>query len=172
MRYLGLAAVILGFASLSVSPVHAASPALTQSADDRLSLDELPLAGGVEWGSLDEPAVVIFTDYRCPFSRAMITQLTDLGAHVIEFPISILGSRDLANAVICAPDRVKAMRAAYGRVPLPSGTCDTASLDQNEAFAAKHGIAEVPVMVRSDGAVMRGYADPDRLADWLDAAPE
>lgn len=171
MRYLGLAAATLAFA-FSAAPVAAATPALTQSADERLSLDDLPLAGGVEWGPVDEPVVVIFTDYRCPFSRAMIAHLTDLGAHVIEFPISILGSRDLANAVICAPDRVKAMRAAYGRVPLPAGTCDTSSLDQNEAFAAKHGINEVPVLVRSDGAVMRGYAAPDRLADWLDAAPE
>ncbi|WP_298174570.1 thioredoxin fold domain-containing protein [Novosphingobium sp.] len=118
------------------------------------------------------PAVAIFTDYRCPFSRAMIAQLTELGAHVIEYPISILGSRDLAKAVICAPDRAKAMRDAYGRVPLPAGNCDTAGLDQNEAFADAHGITEVPVMVRSDGTVMRGYVDPDRLADWLDTAPQ
>lgn len=140
--------------------------------EEHLSLDGLFADGAVEWGPRDEPSVVIFTDYRCPFSRAMIAQLTEIDAHVIEYPISILGSRDLANAVICAPDRAKAMRDAYGRVPLPVGTCNTSGLDQNEAFAATHGIAEVPVMVRSDGAVMRGYVDPDRLADWLDAASQ
>lgn len=169
MRLFGLVGAALVALGSFVPGVRAAPESAEAPDAERLSVDGLSPAGAVEWGPPDEPAVVIFTDYRCPYSRAMIHELSDLGAHVIEYPISILGSRDLANAVICAPDRAMTMRDAYARVPLPVGTCNTAGLDANEAFAAQHGISEVPVIVRSDGTVLRGFVGGDQLAAWLDA---
>lgn len=171
MRLRGIVGGVLLALILPSPAVKAGAARVGAVPVERLSLAGLSLAGAVEWGPRDEPAVIIFTDYRCPYSRAMIYELSDLGMHVIEYPISVLGSRDLAGAVICAPDRAKAMLDAYGRVPLAAGTCDTAGLDENEAFAARHGIAEVPVLVRSDGAVLRGYRGEKALVAWLDAAP-
>ncbi len=163
-----VAALVMGW--LPADVVRAARPEDAGGAIEQLSLEGLSTAGAVEWGPQDEPPVAIFTDYRCPYSRAMVAQLTELGVHVIEYPISLLGSRELANAVICAPDRVKAMRDVYTRVPIPAGKCDTSGLDRNEAFAASHGLTEVPVLVRTDGAVARGYLGNDQMVDWLNAA--
>ena len=48
-----------------------------------------------------------------------------------------------------------------------SGQCDTTGLDENEAFAKKHGFTGTPVLVRADGAVLEGYRPRAALIAWL-----
>lgn len=137
---------------------------------DRISLKGLSPAGAVEWGPSDGPRVAIFTDYHCPYCRALVHELEGLGVHVTEYPISILGTRAVAEQVICAPDKVRAMRDAYAGVPLASRSCDTHGLDDNEAFARRHGFSETPIIVRSDGAVLRGFRESSVLGTWIAGA--
>jgi thiol:disulfide interchange protein DsbC len=89
---------------------------------------------------------------------------------VIERPISVLGSRDIADRVLCASDHREAVRAAYAQMPLKAATCNTRGLDENEAFARKHGFSGTPVIVRSDGAVLEGYRPKAALIAWLKGA--
>lgn len=137
---------------------------------DRISLDGLSRAGAIEWGPADGAHVAIFTDYHCPYCRALVHELEGQNVRVTEYPISILGTRNVAEQVICAPDRVRAMRDAYAGVPLASHPCDTHGLDDNEAFARRHGFAETPIVVRSDGAVLRGFREAAVLKAWIDEA--
>ena len=87
---------------------------------------------------------------------------------VVERPISVLGSRDLADRVYCSRDREAALHAAYaGETLRAPGSCDTSGLDANEAFAHRHGLNGTPVIVRSDGAVLEGYRPRAFLENWL-----
>jgi thiol:disulfide interchange protein DsbC len=55
-------------------------------------------------------------------------------------------------------------------MPVKAATCDTRGLDENEAFARKHGFSGTPVIVRSDGAVLEGYRPKAALVAWLKGA--
>ena len=155
-----------------VAPTGAAGarPAAAPSLQ-RLPLDGLPKDGAIVWGNAAGKPVTIFTDFRCGYCRALSNTLRSMNVRVIERPISVLGSRDLANQVYCARNREEALHEAYAGEPLKgSGTCDTSGLDANERFARAHGLTGTPVIVRGDGAVLEGYRPKEFLAAWLSGA--
>lgn len=174
-------ALIGGAAGASVSkpPAKAApaggpaeaAPALGTTAEAggrRLALGRLPADGAIVWGDPAGPTLTVFTDLRCGYCRALASVLRSMAVRVVERPISVLGSRDLAERVYCARDRERALRAAYAGDPLPAGArCDTSGLDANERFARANGLTGTPVIVRADGAVLEGYRPREFLVDWL-----
>jgi thiol:disulfide interchange protein DsbC len=133
-----------------------------------MSLAGLPAAGGIVWGNPEGPTVTVFSDFRCGYCRALSQTLEAMKVRVIERPISILGSRTLANQVFCAHDRARAIKAAYAGTAIePAKPCDTSALDANERFAQEQAIAGTPVLVRSDGAVIEGYRPRAFLETWI-----
>lgn len=146
----------------------AARPSVGQGSPRTMSLAALPEAGGIVWGNPAGKTVTVFSDFRCGYCRALAGVLHELGVKVIERPISLLGSRDLANQVFCARDRRKAVKAAYAGAPIAdTRACDTSPLDANERFAREQGIAGTPVIIRSDGAVIEGFRPKEFLETWL-----
>lgn len=138
-----------------------------------LSLSSLPAAGGIVWGSSnkDAPTVTVFSDFRCGYCRQLSNVLEGMDVRVVERPISILGSRSLANDVFCARDRKRAVKQAYaGEAITDTANCDTSPLDANEQFARSNALGGTPVIVRSDGAVLEGYRPREVLAAWLKGA--
>lgn len=145
-----------------VEKVEAVGPART------LALDGLGKDGAIIWGNPAGESVTVFTDFRCSYCRALSNVLRSMNVKVIERPISVLGSRDIANRVYCARNREQAVHAAYAGEPMgPDKNCDTSGLDANEAFAKSHGLNGTPVIVRSDGAVLEGYRPREFLEKWL-----
>lgn len=145
-----------------------APAARAQASPRTMSLASLPDAGGIVWGSAHGPTVTIFTDFRCGYCRALSATLEQMDVRVVERPISILGSRDLANQVFCSRDRPRAVRQAYAGEPITdTRQCDTSPLDANERFARENGLSGTPVIVRSDGAVLEGYRPKEYLVSWL-----
>lgn len=141
-------------------------PAVAQ----RLDLSRLSNKGAIVWGSGPEK-VTVFSDFHCGYCRALSATLETMNVTVIERPISVLGSREIADQVLCSRDRHAAVRAAYAQDPIRSGPkCDTSGLDENEAFARAHGLNGTPVIVRSDGAVIEGFKPKPLLAQWLKGA--
>ena len=87
---------------------------------------------------------------------------------VVERPISVLGSRDIADRVYCSKNQEQALHAAYAGEPFKGPTaCDTKGLDANERFAREHGLNATPIIVRGDGAVLEGYRPKEFLEAWL-----
>lgn len=156
-----------GEEELQVRPAQGQAP---PGAAQRVSLAGLPADGAIVWGSARGPAVTVFSDFRCSYCRALANALEEVGARVVERPISVLGSRELSNRVYCAKDRPRALRAAYAGDALPAATCDTSGLDANERFARAQGFTGTPVLVRSDGAVIEGYRPKEFLVTWLKGA--
>ena len=136
----------------------------------QVSLAGLPASGAVKWGS-GKHTVTVFSDFRCGYCKRLHDTLADMDVKVVERPISIMGTRPLSNAVMCADDSKSALRAAYdGQLRGGVGQCDTSGLDANEAFAKKNGFTGTPVIVRSDGAVVHGYRPRAFLENWLKGA--
>ena len=133
-----------------------------------LSLASLSEAGAIIWGNPAGKTVTVFSDFSCGYCKALTVTLEQLDVRVMERPISILGSRAIANQVFCARDRRKALKAAYSGQNIPeTRNCDTSALDANERFARDNGISGTPVLVRSDGAVIEGYRPKEYIAKWL-----
>ena len=138
----------------------------------RVSLDSLTPNGAIHWGPANGPRVIILSDFHCSYCKKLEAELSRLGAHVEERPISVLGkdSRSLAEAVLCASNPAQAVTLAYQGVKLRKARiCDTSGLDANEAFAREHGFSGTPVIIRPDGAVLEGYRPASVIAQFLGA---
>lgn len=148
-----------------------ASARVTQAASpQRLDLSKLSSKGAIVWGS-GPRTVTVFSDFNCGYCRALSQSLETMNVRVIERPISVLGSREVADLVLCARDKHAAVRAAYAQDEIRTGPkCDTSGLDENEAFARAHGLNGTPVIVRSDGAVIEGFKPKPQLEAWLKGA--
>lgn len=134
---------------------------------ERAALADLPDTGAITWGQGSQ-TVTVFSDFRCGYCQRLHETLANMNVRVVERPISILGTRSISDAVICANDRRKALAQAYAGESISSaGGCDTSGLDANEAFARQHGFTGTPVIVRGDGAVVHGYRPREFLETWL-----
>lgn len=149
-------------------PIAKAAGAASPTTPLRLSLDGLPKDGAIVWGNQSGKTVTVFSDFRCGYCRALSNTLRSMNVRVVERPISVLGSRDLANQVYCAKNRETALHQAYAGEPLRNAaTCDTSGLDANERFARSHGLNGTPVIVRADGAMIEGYRPKEALASFI-----
>lgn len=139
----------------------------TSAKVDPAALAALPANGAINWGRGGQP-VTVFSDVRCGYCQRLHETLGDMNVRVVERPISILGTRAISDAVICSRDPRRALGQAYAGEPVSAaGSCDTAGLDANEAFARTHGFTGTPVIVRADGAVIQGYRPREFLEAWL-----
>jgi thiol:disulfide interchange protein DsbC len=144
-----------------------AGPAVARN----VPLSQLPSKGAIPWGPTTGPKVTVFSDFRCSYCSQLSATLQQMGARVEERPISVLGSRQLSEAVYCSKSPVSALHAAYAGETPQSPKCDTSGLDANEAFARKHGFNGTPVIVRADGAVLEGFRPAPILTAWLKGGP-
>lgn len=137
-----------------------------------LNLSGLPTEGAIIWGNrAAKQSVTIFTDFRCGYCRALTNVLRGMDVKVVERPISVLGSRDIADRVYCSKNQEQALHAAYAGEPFKApASCDTKGLDANERFAREHGLNATPIIVRGDGAVLEGYRPKEFLEAWLRGA--
>lgn len=153
-------------AAKSPAPQPQADRGVAAATNEKVALADLPASGGITWGGTG-PQVTVFSDFHCGYCRLLHQAFKELGARVTERPISILGTRSISESVICSPDKGAAVDKAYGQEPLTAKSCDTSGLDANERFARDHGFDGTPVIVRADGAVLRGYRPKEFIAAWL-----
>jgi thiol:disulfide interchange protein DsbC len=151
------------------APTRQATPA-------KVSLKGLSPKGAIQWGPANGPHAVVFSDFNCGYCRKLETELKAIGARVEERPISIIGaeSRRIAEQVLCSVRPEVALSMAYSGLALANPEpCDTSGLDENEAFARRHGFSGTPVIVRpSDGAVIQGFRPAEALRAFLAASPK
>lgn len=150
----------------SRAPAQQAGAGVAAATNEKVSLANLSAAGGMIWGG-NGPTVTVFSDFHCGYCKLLHQALKELGAKVIERPISILGTRNISDAVYCSANKAAAIEKAYAQETIEPKQCDTSGLDVNEKFAREHNFDGTPVIVRSDGAVLRGFRPKEFLAAWL-----
>lgn len=155
-----------GLTPSSTTPSPPSSPRAAVRAAANVSLAALPSSGAIVWGR-GRSQVTVFSDFHCGYCRLLHQQLKAMDVRVLERPISVLGTRMVSNAVLCAPAPARALEQAYEGADLPARACDTSGLDANERFAREHGFDGTPVIVREDGAVLHGYRPKEVLEAWL-----
>src|SRR3546814_11538021 len=115
----------------------------------------------------------VFVVFRCGYCRARTGVLKDMNVRVVERPISVLGSRDVADRVYCARNREAALHAAYAGAPIQAGpACNTYRLDAHEAFAHRHGPRRPPVIARRARAMREGYRTRAFPDEWPQEGPD
>lgn len=161
-----------GEAGELAAPVRGVGKTSAPARPAALNLSGLSPEGAIVWGNrAAKQSVTIFTDFRCGYCRALTNVLRGMDVKVVERPISILGSRDIADRVYCSKNQEQALHAAYAGEPFKApASCDTRGLDANERFAREHGLNATPIIVRDDGAVLEGYRPKEFLEAWLRGA--
>lgn len=147
---------------------------------------DAPLAS-IPWDQLPKDAAIVenagapyklavFADVNCPYCRRLAETLKDLPEVETHTYLMSLWERSTAptKAVLCAADKAAALHQAFEDTPgTPSPTaCDTDVLERTNAFAAEHGIAGTPFLVRADGVTAAGLKSPDALLAWLKEAAQ
>ena len=119
--------------------------------------------------------LVTFEDPRCGFCKKLSQDLAGIKDLVVyTFPVSFLGpqSRDLNEAIWCAPDRSAAWKAAMAGQPVAGGTkCgDNAALDRNMDLARKFRVTGTPTMYSASGQRIVGAVGAAAIEEALRAA--
>jgi len=147
---------------------------------------DAPLAS-IPWGQLPKGAAVVenagapyklavFADVNCPYCRRLAETLKGLPEVETHTYLMTLWERSTAptKAVLCAADKAAALHQAFDdTLDAPSASpCDTGALERTNAFAAEHGIAGTPFLVRADGVTAAGLKSSEALLAWLKEAAQ
>ncbi len=138
----------------------------------------------IPWDSLPGDAAIVenpggkyrlavFTDVNCPHCKRLgkvLAQMPDVEVHT--YLVSLLPqSAAPSKAVLCAQDKVAALRAAFDKtLPITAASCANDALDRNNAFASFHDIIGTPFLVGTDGRTLSGGRSKAFLHDWLKEA--
>jgi thiol:disulfide interchange protein DsbC len=118
--------------------------------------------------------MAIFSDPNCAYCKRQEKEMVGLtDATVYIFPIAVLqGSKQKAEAIWCAPDRLKAWEdnMLKGTTPPPGRTCDTSALDRIAAEARKLDVVVTPTLVFEDGILRPGWQRLELLDENLTAS--
>lgn len=133
---------------------------------------EFPADTAVVTGKGRKYKIAIFTDLNCHFCQGLHLALKGMDdVEVHEYVGSILnGSGPKAEAVYCSKTPAAVIDKAYaGSKELGEGGCPAAKKAEGvNAFMSKKGWNGTPVIVRSDGLVMRGFPSPEALRSFLE----
>lgn len=147
---------------------------------------DAPLAS-IPWNQLPEDAAIVenagapyklavFADVNCPYCRRLAETLKGLPEVETHTYLMSLWERSTAptKAVLCATDKVAALHQAFKDAldTPPAAPCDTDALERTNVFAAKHGIAGTPFLVRADGVTAAGLKSSEALLAWLKEAAQ
>lgn len=147
---------------------------------------DAPLAS-IPWNLLPKDAAIVenagapyklavFADVNCPYCRRLADTLKGLPEVETHTYLMSLWERSTAptKVVLCATDKAAALHQAFKDAldTPPPAACATDALERTNAFAAEHGIAGTPFLVRADGVTAAGLKSSEALLAWLKEAAQ
>lgn len=139
-----------------------------------INVDTLPLADALKFvhGS-GARTLYVFSDPSCSFCRRLEPELVKLPDVTIYTFVVPFQGRQLPQAVLCAPDPVKAWQALMligeSSGLAPHADCPT-PLDRNLQLARQLGVAGTPTMFYADGTRTAGYVPVSEVERRIAAA--
>ena len=121
------------------------------------------------------PAVVVFADPLCPFSRSAVAQLAAQALagrlRLRVAPVGLLGAASAERAIVIASSESGALAWFEAGEPGRASAEGAARIEANNALFAAWGESSVPLMVwrARDGRVRRhrGDIEPGALEAWV-----
>ena len=140
----------------------------------KVAWKQLPKATAIISGTKGGAKVAVFTDVDCPYCQRLHHWLTELkGIEVYEslYPIAELHPDALATSehILCSSKPFKSLEQAFSKQLKPTNKpCKTPALTRIQQFAKQQGFEGTPILIREDGAVMKGLpSNKTALANWL-----
>ena len=119
--------------------------------------------------------VAVFSDPDCPFCRRLeksLEKVTDVTMYIFLFPIEQLHPKapEVARAIWCAPDRVKAWDDYMLKGAAPkSAKCDN-PVDKIVTYGQSKKINGTPTIFFSDGKRVPGAISTEQFEEYLNKA--
>ncbi|MDO8813648.1 MAG: DsbC family protein [Gallionella sp.] len=113
--------------------------------------------------------LAVFSDPNCPYCKQLekeLAKVTDVTIYTMLYPV-LRGSEDVAKAIWCSADRLKAWDDLMLRGIAPTGqNCETplATLLQT---GRKHRVSGTPTMVFADGSIAPGMIPVEMIEKRL-----
>lgn len=141
----------------------------------RADWSEFPAEAAVISGAGRRHKLAIFTDLNCSFCQRLHLALKGMDdVEVHEYVGAILKDSDRKSAAVhCSSEPQKVIDKAYaGSTELGDASCAAGAAKTKlvNDFMTRKGWNGTPVIVRSDGLVMRGFPSPEALRQFLDGA--
>jgi thiol:disulfide interchange protein DsbC len=117
--------------------------------------------------------IAVFSDPDCPFCKRLeqsFTKLDNVTIYIFLYPLKQLHPKapEVARAIWCSPDRVKAWDdyMLRGVAPKAAGTCDN-PVDKVVDFGQSKQISGTPTLFFTDGKRVPGAIPLDQIEDIL-----
>jgi thiol:disulfide interchange protein DsbC len=115
--------------------------------------------------------VAVFTDVKCGYCRkfhADVPTLNKMGIEVRYFSFPIFdGSRNEMISALCAKDPRKALSTLKSGGSVQENLCQDQTIDAQFALARQLGLSGTPGIVLDDGTLLKGYVEPEQLAQQM-----
>ncbi len=140
----------------------------------RADWSQFPQQHAVVTGKGRKHKVAIFTDVTCPYCarlHAALKTMSDVEVH--EYASPVLGnSLKPTIGALCSRDKAAGLDLAYaGSEGNPAPGCDASeAIGAVQGYMKKMGWSAVPVIVRADGQVMKGFPSPEHLRKFMEGS--
>ena len=115
--------------------------------------------------------MAVFEDPNCGYCKRFerdLQNVNDVTVYMFLYPVLGADSVEKSKSIWCAKDRGKAWVDVMVRdMPVVKATCDTAAIDRNKAFGAKHKITGTPTLFFADGGRVPGAISAAQVEKFL-----
>ena len=115
--------------------------------------------------------MAVFEDPNCGYCKRFerdLQNVNDVTVYMFLYPVLGADSVEKTKNIWCAKDRGKAWLDVMVRdIPVVKATCDTAAIDRNKAFGAKHKITGTPTLFFADGGRVPGAISAAQVEKFL-----
>jgi|GEM_PF-1082306 thiol:disulfide interchange protein DsbC len=155
---------------------------LTQEKIDELTKVDvalIPLDNAIVVGNKDASnKVVVFSDPDCPYCKELHKEMQKviekdpgIAFFIKMYPLVSLHKEayDKSVTIVCEKS-LQLLEDNYEGKEIPKKSCPTTEVDDNIKLAGQLGIEGVPALVLSDGTVLSGFVQSDRIIDKVSKA--
>lgn len=138
----------------------------------KIAWKQLPKGTAIMSGTKGGTKVAVFTDVDCPYCQQLhhwLTELKDIEVYEYVYPMAELHPDALAKSehILCSANPFKSLEQAF-RLKPTNKPCKPSALIRIQQFAKQQGFEGTPILIREDGAVMKGLPrNKTALANWL-----
>ena len=155
---------------------------LTQDRVDELTkvdVSLIPLDDAIVAGKKDAPnKVIVFTDPDCPYCKELHKEINkviekepSIAFYIKMYPLVSLHKEayDKSVTIVCEKS-LQLLEDNYEGKEIPIKKCDTKVVDENMKLAGQLGIQGVPALVLSDGTMLSGVVQANRIIEKVSKA--